>query len=138
MAKHNINEWQSGLSAEERTANAKRGAAANAAARAQHRLFKDILKEVLACPVSDENELKAQLEALGLKANYENAMMLATAHKATAGDVEAVRFVRDTVGEKPTEAFNLAVQNRPIKSLDLAGMTDQELQALADKADSGD
>jgi hypothetical protein len=43
--------------------------------------------------------------------------------------------VRDTIGEKPTEQYNLAVQDKPIKALDLSGMTDEQLEALADSAD---
>lgn len=138
MARHDINDWQAGLSAEERSENARRAAAASAEKRAAHRLFKDILKDVLACPVSDEDALKGQLEALGLKANFENAMMLAAAHKAKGGDIEAVRFVRDTLGEKPTEAFNLSVSDRPIKALDLGQMSDDELEKLADQADDSE
>ena len=33
------------------------------------------------------------------------------------------------------DSYNLAVSDRPIKALDLSGMTDEELEALADQAD---
>lgn len=138
MSKTSIADYNAALSAEERVAAAKRAAAASAKARAKHRLFKDILKDILATPISSEDEAFAQLKALGLEANHENAMMLASAKRAMLGDIEAARFVRDTVGEKPTEAFNLAVHNGPIKALDMAGLSDQELEALADQTDEGD
>ena len=134
MARHDIRDWMAGLSPEERRTLSVKAGEASGAARVKHRLFKDILRDVLACPVDNDDALKAQLEALGLKANVENAMMLRAAHRAISGDIEAARFVRDTVGEKPTEAFNLAVSDRPIQSVDLATLTDQELQALAEKA----
>lgn len=133
---HNINDWNAGLSAEQRTANAKVAAAASAEARRAHRLFKDILKDVLTADLSKDDEMTKALETLGLKPTHENALMLASVLKAKTGDIEAVRFVRDTLGEKPTEAFNLSVSDRPIKSLDLGTLTDQELEALADQADA--
>ena len=76
-----------------------------------------------------------QLEKLGLKANHENAMMLASAKRAMLGDIEAARFVRDTVGEKPTEAMQLAITDKPVKALDMNALSDEELEALADQAD---
>lgn len=135
MPKASIADYNAALSPEERVEGAKRAAAASAKARAKHRLFKDILKDILALPIDNEDVAFDQLEKLGIKANHENAMMLAAAKRAMLGDVEAARFVRDTVGEKPTEAFNLAVHNGPIKALDMAGLSDQELEALADQED---
>ena len=135
MAKTPIEVYNEGLSPEERSRRARLAGAASGEARAKHRLFKDILKDILALPIDNEDVAFEQLEKLGIKANHENAMMLAAAKKAMLGDVEAARFVRDTVGEKPTEAFNLAVHNGPIKALDMAGLSDQELEALADQED---
>lgn len=135
MAKTPIEIYNEGLSPEERSEQAKRAAAASAKARAQHRLFKDILKDILALPISSEEDAYQQLKALGLKANHENAMMLASAKRAILGDIEAARFVRDTVGEKPTEAMQLAVTDKPVKALDLSTVSDAELEALADQAD---
>ena len=135
MPKASIADYNAALSPEERVAQAKRAAAASAKARAQHRLFKDILKDILALPIDSEDAAFRQLEALGLKANHENAMMLASAKRAMLGDIEAARFVRDTVGEKPTEAMQLAITDKPVKALDMAGLSDQELEALADQAD---
>ena len=45
------------------------------------------------------------------------------------GDIEAARFVRDTIGEKPTEALQIsAVQD--VQQMDVSGLTDAELQAI--------
>jgi len=135
LAKASIADYNASLSAEERVESAKRAAAASVKARAKHRLFKDILKDILALPIDNEDVAFAQLEKLGLTANHENAMMLASAKRAMLGDIEAARFVRDTVGEKPTEAMQLAITDKPIKSLDLTGLSDEELEALADQPD---
>jgi len=133
---HNVAEWQAGLKPEERKEISSRGGKASGEARRAHRLFKDILKDILSAPLETEAEQFKALQALGIKnPRQEDAVMLAASQKAMAGDVEAIRFLRDTLGEKPTEAFNLAVSDRPIKSLELGKLSDQELQALADKTE---
>ena len=138
MGKNPIVAYNEALSPEERSAQAKRAGVASGEARARHRLFKDILKDILALPIDNEDVAYVQLKKLGIKANHENAMMLATAKRAMLGDVEAARFVRDTVGEKPTEAMQLAITDKPVKSLDLNKLSDTELEALADQADQGE
>ena len=136
MARPNIGDYQRTLSKEERTENAKRAAAASAEARKTHRLFREIVKDILAAPLSSEEEAYEALVAMGISnPKQEDAIMLATARKALTGDVEATRFLRDTAGEKPTEAYNVSVSGKPIKSLDLSGLSDEELEALADNAE---
>ena len=111
-------------------------AKASGEARRAHRLFKDILKDILSAPLETEAEQFKALQALGIKnPRQEDAVMLAASQKAMTGDVEAIRFLRDTLGEKPTEAFNLSVSDRPIKSLELGKLSDAQLEELADKTD---
>ena len=138
MAKHDIRDWQSTLSAEERSESARIAGRASGEARKQHRLFKDILKDVLTCPLPAEDDLKPVLEAYGLKPNTENAIMLAAAIRAKLGDIEAARFVRDTVGEKPTEAYNFGMLSGPIRDLDVAKLSDAELAMLAEQSEADD
>lgn len=80
-------------------------------------------------------EIKAGLAAAGVHVDIQGAILLAMTGKAMTGDVEAARFVRDTLGQKPTETFNLAVSDKPIKLMELSTMSDQELEALADRVD---
>ena len=133
-----LHEWRASVSESERHEQAVAAAKASGEARRAHRLFKDILKEILAAPLETEDEQFAALKKLGLEhPRQEDAVMLAASQKARNGDIEAIRFLRDTLGEKPTEAFNLAVSDRPIKSLDLGTLSDQELEALASRAPVG-
>lgn len=128
-----IEEYNEGLSAEQRSENARRAAIASGEARRAHRLFRDILKDILSAPLETESDAYEALQRLGLKnPRQEDAIMLAAAKKAADGDVESIRFIRDTVGEKPTESFNVGVQGKPIQALDLSKLTDEELEALAD------
>jgi len=131
----NIEKHNAALSAEERTAAAKRAGAASGEARRAHKAFRLILREMLALDLEDADEAVAALKKLGLKPNQENALMLAALAKAKSGDIEALRFVRDTLGEKPTENYNLGMADKPIRSIDLSELSDEELAALADRVD---
>jgi len=135
--KHDIRDWQATLTADQRRECALRAAAASGEARRTHRLFKDILKDIMSAPLETDNDCYAALQALGIKSpRQEDAVMLAAAQKASTGDIEAIRFLRDTLGEKPTEAFNLAVLDKPIRAMELNGKSDDELAALAARMES--
>ena len=129
-----INEYNQTLTPEQRKESARRAAEASGAARRKYKTMRECLKQVLRLDVANP-KTRQILEDLGLEPSRSNAIALQTIAKAADGDIEAARFVRDTVGEKPTEAYQLAVTDKPIKALDLTGMSDAELEALADQAD---
>lgn len=52
--------------------------------------------------------------------------------KAGKGDTEAARFVRDTVGERPSQAVELSPGERVVDADAVADLTDDELAALAE------
>jgi hypothetical protein len=132
---HNISEWYSGLSQEERIECSRKAGKASAAVRRQHKQFRDVFRDILSLDVTDEKVAQA-LEELGLDPSFANAIGLQAILKAaTTGDIEAARFARDTIGEKPTEAFQLGITDKPIKSMDLSKLSDEELAALADRAE---
>ena len=107
-----------------------------AVTRRKYKTFQMAMKALLSLDVTDA-QAKALCEKLGLDASFTNAICASVAVKAaTQGDVEAARFVRDTVGEKPTDALNLGVAAGPVKALDLGKLSDRELEALADREDS--
>ena len=130
----NIEAYQRSLSESQRKESAMRAAKASAEARSRRRLFRETLSDLMKCDAVPE-EIRAALEATGAKVDIQSAILLAAARKAMTGDVEAARFVRDTLGEKPTETFNFALSDKPVKSMDLTQVPDAELQALADRAD---
>ena len=103
-------------------------------ARQKRKKLRDVLGDMMTSHVTEE-ELRVALETAGYAPTHENAIGLAAIIKASHGDIEAARFVRDTLGEKPTESFNLATTDRPIRSLDLSSYTDAELEAIADGLD---
>lgn len=119
---------------EQRRENARKAGLASGVARQKRKKLRDVLGDMMTSHVTEE-ELRVALETAGYAPTHENAIALAAIIKASHGDIEAARFVRDTLGEKPTESFNLATTDRPIRSLDLSGYTDAELEAIADGLD---
>ena len=135
MARHDIREWQAMRTKEELAENASKAGKASAAARRKYKKFRDVFRDILSLDVPDEKVAQA-LEELGLDPSFANAIGLQAIMKAaTTGDIEAARFTRDTIGEKPTEALQLGITDKPIKSMDLSKLSDEELAALADRAE---
>ena len=131
---------EGGLSAEKARELGRLGGIASGIARRRRRQMRETMSGIMTGAVTDA-QIREMLEAAGLEATNENAIALAMIAKAAHGDVEAARFVRDTLGEKPTESYNLFMEAKPIKALDLSGYTDEELERIADGLDdeaSGD
>ena len=134
MARHDIRDWEAHQSEDVLKANRSKGGKVNAERNRRYRTFRECLQTILSLEVSDER-LRSELENMGLDPSYSNAISMAAIRKAAAtGDIEAARFTRDTVGEKPTEALQMTF-DKPVKSMDLSKLSDAELEALADQAD---
>ncbi len=123
-----------GLTKEKAREIGRAGGIASGQARKQRRMMRETISALLQARL-DDTEMAAVLEAAGLPADLQGGINLAIMRKALLGDVEAARYLRDTAGEKPTETFNLAVSDKPVKALDLSAMSDEEIAALADRAD---
>ena len=134
MARHDIRDWEAHQSEDVLKANRSKGGNVNAERNRRYRTFRECLQTILSLEVSDER-LRSELENMGLDPSYSNAISMAAIRKAAAtGDIEAARFTRDTVGEKPTEALQMTF-DKPVKSMYLSKLSDAELEALADQAD---
>lgn len=124
------------LTSEEARTIGQKGGIASGIARRQRRQLRELLSSCMTAEVTD-TDVRDALVAAGYEPSFENALTLAALTRAAKGDVEALRFVRDTLGEKPTETYNLSMEAKPIKSMDLSQLSDAELERLADQADSG-
>jgi hypothetical protein len=87
--------------------------------------------------IISDDDIKDKLAELGIEsATNAEALMLVALRKASKGDVEALKFVRDTGGEAPKNAVELSGDmDRPVATMDLTSMTTEQLMALA--ADRG-
>ena len=130
-----IQNQKGGLTSEKARKIGQKGAAASVIARRRRKAMREVMNNIMTCDVSDET-LRGMLATAGIEPTNENAIPFAMINRAARGDVEAARFVRDTLGEKPTESYNFSMGPKPIKSLDLSAYSDEELERFADSADA--
>ena len=131
------NLWQHNqdrFTAEQRREWASKAGKASAAARRKLKSQREILRQILSLKC-DDDEARSALRALGLDETFANAANLAVLRRAVRGDVDALRYVRDTIGEKPADTMTLGLLDKPVKSLELSGLSDAELEALADRTE---
>ena len=123
-------------SPEQRREWAQKAGLASGEARRRRKSSMETMREVLSCKLDDDDMIQ-KLKAFGLDDNFGAGIALMQARRALNGDTEAARFCRDTAGDKPTEALTLALTDKPVKAMDLTQLSDEELEALADRVDEG-
>ena len=119
---------------EQRIENARKAGLANGEKQRRRALQREILQNILSLTCDDETAVNA-LQALGLTPDFANAANLAVMRKAVRGDVEALKYIRDTIGEKPADVTQLNLLDKPVGAQDLTQLSDEELEYLADRAD---
>lgn len=88
--------------------------------------------------VISSKEIQAKLKSLGIEdSTNAEALMLIALRRAAAGNVEAMKFVRDTAGEAPKNQVELSGDlDRPVATMDLRNLSEEQLLKLAEaKAD---
>lgn len=116
---------------EERREICSMGGRASVAKRRRQKTFRESVKAILALEVPDAERAEA-LRLLGIDPTILNAVNLAVGSRAQAGDVEAARYLRDTAGERPRDGLEIGnLEGRPLATMDLSTMTDDQLRALA-------
>lgn len=91
--------------------------------------------------IATTEEIVEKLKKLHIEdATNAEALAVAAMVKALKGDVDAMRFVRDTGGEAPSNKVELAGDiDRPIATMDLRNMSEEDLMRLAEaRADDSD
>ena len=90
----------------------------------------EIIRQIMELKLTPE-EGADKLEALGLDPTWATDANVAVMQKARKGDVESLRYLRDTIGEKPRDGLEIGnLDGQPIATLDLSAMTDDQLRAL--------
>ena len=92
--------------------------------------FYESVCAVLEVPVSDK-ERKARLKKLGVENTLLNAIHLEIGEKAASGDVQAAKYLRDTVMVKPCGKDG---KDADAAGFDLTALTDDELRVIATQA----
>ena len=119
----------SDMSPDERTEFHSRGGKASTAKRRQKKTFAETLRAVLASeyPVEDA---KRKLQDMGLDGTWMDQLSQAQVDKASRGDTEAFRAVRDTIGENPRQSVDVGLTNGPVSGMDLSQLSDDQLRAM--------
>jgi len=93
---------------EEASRRGRAGAIASNATQAARRTFKEVIEEMLCSKAS-----KSAIEDLNLKADATNLEMIiaSAARQAERGNVKAMDFLRDTIGQKPSDRLEATVEN---------------------------
>lgn len=53
------------------------------------------------------SDIENLADAEGLNVDTQTAILVALVQRATMGDVQAIQFIRDTIGEKPTDKVEI-------------------------------
>jgi hypothetical protein len=120
---------------EQRRRNASLGAQATNENRRKRKKLAEAAKWLLAeKDVISDAKVKEKLRELGIDdATNAEALMLIALKKASMGNVEAMKFVRDTGGESPSNRVELTGDpERPVATMDLRSMSEEELMRLAE------
>ena len=128
------------MSPDERTEFHSRGGKASTAKRRQKKTFAETLRAVLASEYPVE-EAKRKLQSMGLDGTWMDQLSQAQVDKASRGDTEAFRAVRDTIGENPRQAVDVGLTNGPVSGMDLSQLSDDQLRAMIaarEEADEND
>lgn len=87
----------------------RKGAIKSAEVRREKKKMKDALKSLLKLPIKN-GSLKDELKELGFEdeeMNNQLALLVAAYNRGLLGDIKAIEFIRDTIGEKPKEEIEL-------------------------------
>ena len=105
------------------------GGTASAKKRRQKKTFAETLRAVLASEYPVE-EAKRKLQDMGLDGTWMDQLSQAQVDKASRGDTEAFRAVRDTIGENPRQAVDVGLTSGPVSGMDLSQLSDDQLRAM--------
>ena len=87
----------------------RKGAIKSAEVRREKKKMKDALKSLLKLPIKN-GSLKDELKELGFEdeeMNNQLALLVSAYNRGLQGDIKAIEFIRDTIGEKPKEEIEL-------------------------------
>ena len=116
---------------EEYRENGRKGGIASGKAKREKRRAKEILDIFLSMPLkkrktAEIEDIRAFEELKGKNITVNEAIQLKQVQKALNGDLASATYIRDTVGEKPSDNVNVNAEvNNPFKDL-----TSDELRKL--------
>lgn len=90
----------------------------------------EIIRQVMALEV-EPGEARDLLKEAGLDTDWITDANVMLMRKARLGDVESLRYIRDTVGEKPRDGLEIGnLDGQPLSTIDLSQLSDEQLRAM--------
>ena len=125
----NLNKY-SEMTPEERQYFHSRGGTISAEKRRRRKSQAEIIRQIMDLKLTPDEGAEV-LTALGLDPTWATDANVAVMQKARRGDVEALRYLRDTIGEKPRDGLEIGnLDGQPLATIDMSTMTDDQLRAL--------
>ena len=128
MNEQNLKKY-SEYSAKEKEEFHRQGGIASGQSKRRRKTFAETLRAVLASEYPVE-EAKRKLQDMGLDGTWMDQLSQAQVDKASRGDTEAFRAVRDTIGENPRQAVDVGLTSGPVSGMDLSQLSDDQLRAM--------
>lgn len=114
------------------------GGKASQAKQKRRKTQAEIIRQIMDLKLTPEEGADA-LEALGLDPTWATDANVAVMQKARRGDVESLRYLRDTIGEKPREGLEIGnLDGQPLSTIDLSTLTDDQLRAMIAARETAD
>lgn len=109
---------QSERTKEEQREIARMGGIASGKARREKKMFRETLESLLTMPMKSGegmciDDIQNFAAIKGQNISVQEAILIAQVQKAMKGDTRAAEYVRDSIGEKPTDNMNMSV-NLPV------------------------
>ena len=106
------------------------GGKASQAKQKRRKTQAEIIRQIMDLTLTPE-EGADKLKALGLDPTWATDANVAVMQKARKGDVESLRYLRDTIGEKPRDGLEIGnLDGQPLSTIDLSALSDEQLQAM--------
>ena len=124
------------LTPEEKSESARRAGLASGKKKREKKLLRDIANDLMSADFSavaeNDEKLSQMLQLLGNKApTGGDLMMLSAMIKGIRGDVDALKFVRDTSGQRPADVQAVTVSRGDLDGVDLRTVSTEELMQIA-------
>jgi len=102
-------------STDEARSMGKKGGIASGKARREKKMFRETLETILFMPMKtgesmDVEKIQNFASIKGQNISVQEAIMIAQVQKAMKGDTRAAEYIRDTVGQKPTDNMNMSLE----------------------------
>ena len=114
------------------------GGKASGVARRRQKTQAEIIRQIMALTLTPEEGADKLIE-LGLDPTWATDANVAVMQKARRGDVESLRYLRDTIGEKPREGLEIGnLDGQPLSTIDLSTLSDEQLRAMIAARETAD